>query len=460
MNREMIQARKDLLAGREPEQNLPRYLRGLAGCYYRMANYNLAMNYTAFTEAVKEGGINITDRQKPHEALVKELLESLLSAPGESQSSEETLRKLNDMRRKITADMQVLTAYTDKLYLYEYVLRRLAPSMEDTVEEIDSYAALEELMSYLVSDGEQEPLLETLSVIVSELPVRMTKGKFMEWVRGTASVYKDSDAESLNRTFYMLYSAAGLYEPEGMEEFSEYAGALRYFSLLDYRNITQEQYYDAKAKLETVTESIASITEAYFSLMEFGNALMMLFLTAPYVAPEDLKEAESCIDVLRLLMREEPYTEEEIVKAFEPLEGAPEALEEFLFKEETYLEELPISEELISAMMQKVLHTRVTYAKRMHTTSLFIELEEENPQEGGFEEILEKFCTQLSEVLEHGQRAVNRARMAQVIRNLPLPFTKKTEVQKYILAALENCHDMSEKTAALREIRESAEEMR
>ncbi|MGN1085279.1 MAG: hypothetical protein ACI4QX_09745 [Lachnospiraceae bacterium] len=429
MEKATIQARKDLLAGREPEKNLPRYLKGLAGGYYRMANYNLAMQYTAFTEAVRDGELKLTDRTKKHATLVKQLVETLLSDRMVPEDFERPLQELNDMRGEISAAMEVLTAYTDKLYLYEYVLRRLAPAMEDTVEDVDSYAALEEMSGYLFCEEEQELLLERLSRVVSELPVRMTKGKFMEWVRSAASVYKESDAESLNRAFYMLYSASGLYEPEGMEEFPEYGEALQYFSSLDYRSLTEEQYREAKTKLEAVTESIGALTEVYLSLIDLVNSLMMLFLTAPYVMPEDLKKAEACMEVFRLLMREELYSEDEIAEAFAAFEGAPEVLEESLFREETYLEELPVSEELISAMMQKVLYTRIVYAKRLHTSSMFVSLEEEqNVCE--FEEALNKFCERLSETLENGQRAVNRAVMAQVIHTLPLPFTKKSEVQK------------------------------
>lgn len=456
MNHEMIRARKELIARRDPEKNLPCYLRGLAGVYYRMANYNLAMQYTAFAEAVKEGDIELSEKTKVYAEFVKEQLENILDGKNES---EEALTTINGIRREIIAAMQALTAYTDRLYLHEYVLRRLAPGMEGTVEEVDSYAALEEMSSFLFCDEEQEGLLARVALAVAELPVRMTKAKFMEWVRSTASVYKDADAESLDRVFYMLYSASGLYEPEGMELFAECKEALEYFSVLDYRNLTEEQYYAAKEKLEEITKVMNSVSEAYFSLMELVNSLMTVLLTADYVMPEDMDATKGCRDVFRLVLSEKEFTDEELVEAFELFEGAPEELEEFLFTEEGYFEELPVDEKLVDAMMQRVLYTRVFYAKRLHTTSLFVELEDVVKDEESFDVALDKFCEALSGVLESGQRALNRAIMAQVIHNLPLPFTRKSDIQKYILAALENCHDMSEKTAAVRAIRELAEGM-
>ena len=52
-----------------------------------------------------------------------------------------------------------------------------------------------------------------------------------------------------------------------------------------------------------------------------------------------------------------------------------EEIEEFLFAEEGYLDELPVKDSLLEAMMQKVLFTRVMYARTLHTTSVFVELE-------------------------------------------------------------------------------------
>jgi len=116
-----------------------------------------------------------------------------------------------------------------------------------------------------------------------------------------------------------------------------------------------------------------------------------------------------------------------------------------------------VKESLIEAMMQKALYTRVLYARTLHTTSVFVELEKKEQENMTFEAALDAFCEAALQALESGQRAINRGRMARILQNLPLPFTKKSDIQKYILASLENCHDMSEKTAAMRAIRELAE---
>jgi len=457
MNHELVKARKELFAKRDVEFNLPCYLRNLAGVYYRMANYNLAMQYTSFAEGVAEGDVELPEKAKEYAQTIKTYVEAL--AKGECASGEEALVRIGELRQELTVAMQALTAYTDRLYLHEYALRRLAPAMEGTAEEIDSNAALEEISSFLFFDEEQEGLLARVSAVISELPVRMTKAKFMEWVRNTASVYKEADGETLDRVFYMLYSASGLYEPEGMELFPECRKVLDDLNALDYRSITEEQYASAKKKLSEITEFITSVSDAYFSLTEIVNSLLTVLFTEGYAMPADLEATEGCREIYRMLSEGKDFTDMALVEAFETFEGLPEQIEEFLFTEEAYFDELPVDEKLLDAMMQKVLYTRVVYARRLHTTSIFVKIENEEAKELSFDAMLDEFCVAVTKVLEEGQRAVNRAVMARVIQNLPLPFTRKSDIQKYALAALENCHDMSEKTAAMRAIRELAEGM-
>lgn len=454
MKQEMIRARKELLAGRETERNLPCYLRGFAGVYYRLANYNLAMQYAAFTEAVREEDIVCTGRTSGYAERIRTRLSELLTG---QNGTEEALTEVTALRKELTTAMQALTAYTDRLYLHEYVLRRLAPGMEGTVEDVDSYAALEEMNRYLFGEEEPEGMLARVSQVVAELPVRMTRAKFLEWIRSAFSAYQDADAETIDRLLYMLYSASGLYEPEEMERFPECRDALEYFMALDYRSLTEKQYFAAKEKLEEVTATIASASEVYLSLMELANSLMTVLLTAPYVMPADVEATKECRKAYHMLLEGKDMTEEELLEAFKTFEGAPEELEEFLFTEENFLEELPIEETLLDAMLQRVLYNRVLSAKRLHSSSLFVELERVVPEKETPEEALDKFCEAIAGALENGQRMVNRAVMAQVMFNLPLPFTRKSDIQKYILAALENCHDMSEKTAAMQAIRELTE---
>lgn len=449
MNASVTGARKALLAGRELEKNLPVYLKGVAGAYFGMANYNLAMQYTTFSQAVAGHEILLDEREEYYVGELSDLIMGYLSENVSPQFYEDGIKKLFSLRERLCADMQAVTDFSDKLYLHEYVMKRLAPKMETGVEEFDEKAATQELMAFLFEESRKESLRENISFLISELPLRMTRARFFAWVRSSAAAFRELDAEGLNRTFYMLYSAAGLMEPEGRERFPELGAVLAFFDALEYRSLNEEKYEEAKVMLESATEQLNRVSDIYMSLMEIANSLTSVFLTAPYVSAEDGQAAECCKRAISLNFKEEPATEEEVFDAFAAFEGVPEELEAELLREEAFLEEFPVKDDLIGAMMQKVLYTRIRYAKQLHTTSLFVVLDEKF-EETGFEEELEKFCSALSEKLDGGQKGINRARMAQVLYHLPVPFTRSSEVQSYILAAFENCHDMSEKQASRR----------
>lgn len=453
MKSEVITARKNLMAGREQECNLPIYLKGMAGAYYRMANYNLAMQYTTFAERMADEGESMEPMEKEMAQILGELLKGYVENKQTPQDWEDGLKKLLNLREDLIAKMQAMTAYTDRFYLHEYVLRRIAPGREDSVEEIDSATATNELVSFLFGEERKDSLRENISYLISELPVRMTRQKFMEWVRQTAAVFKEADAEGIERSFYMLYSAAGMQNPKEMEDFPGLRQELDYFENLNYHEMDDSAYVEEKSRLLAVTEQLNNESDVFCSLMEIVNSMTSLYLTAPFVSSEEEKTVECCRKALSLALREDAVSDEEYEDAFFAFEGAPEQLEEELLREESYFAELHPDEKLMEASMQTVFYTRVLYAKQLHTTSLFVSLATETPSVS-FEEELERFCEGLSKLLENGQKEINRARMAQVLYHLPVPFTKSSEVQKYILAALENCHDMAEKTAAMREIRE------
>lgn len=453
MKSEVITARKNLMAGREQECNLPIYLKGLAGAYYRMANFNLAMQYTTFAERMADEGESMEPLEKEMAEILGKMLKEYANNALTPQDWEDGLKKLLTLREDLIAKMQAMTAFTDRLYLHEYVLRRIAPGREDSVEEIDSAAATNELVSFLFGEERKDSLRENISYLISELPVRMTRQKFMEWVRQTSAVFKEADAEGIERSFYMLYSAAGMQSPKEMEEFPKLQNELEFFERLNYREMEDSVYVEAKSRLLAVTEQLNNESDVLCSLMEIINSMTSLYLTAPFVSTEEEKSVDCCRKALNLALSENPVSDEEYEEVFLAFEGAPEQLEEELLREENYFAELHPDEKLMEASMQTVFYTRVLYAKKLHTTSLFVSLKEETLSLS-FEEELEKFCEGLSKLLENGQKEINRARMAQVLYHLPVPFTKSSQVQKYILEAFENCHDMAEKTAALREIRE------
>lgn len=458
MNNEWSQAKKALTEGREAEKNLPIYLTELAGAYYRLAFCNLVMEYPYLTDFLQETGKEgSSETTKTGEELLKMI--SDITGKDKAVDYEALLKRALLLRREITEDMQAVTAYSERLYLHEYALRRMLPEMEGRVEEISSEAATAELFRFLFPNEKQEKLQERLFLLLSELPVRMTRERFFEWLKGSLQGYQNSDQGGKDQVLYVLRSVTGLLTPIRMDLFSDYRDELSYFDTLDYKNINTEQFSAANSRLSVTTEALINDSEMFSMMMKLLNSVTTILLTAPYLSGETESKTEPMRALLQKL-RTDTESVEEMDYAF--LEGIPEELSELLIKEEAFLSEFPIKETMLEAMMQKVLYDRLKAAGRLRSISLFMELNEDEESEQpkrSFSEELSLFCEELSKKLEVGQRAVNRARMAQALSHVPIPFQKSSEVKKYIMEAFENCHDNSEKTAALRIIRELAKEM-
>ena len=100
MNQELVRARKDLYTKREVERNLPCYLSGLAGVYYRMASYNLAMQYTSFTEGVAEGDLVLSAKAKEYADILKGLIDGL-ATDGAGADAESGLQTVIALRKEL-----------------------------------------------------------------------------------------------------------------------------------------------------------------------------------------------------------------------------------------------------------------------------------------------------------------------------------------------------------------------
>ena len=96
------------------------------------------------------------------------------------------------------------------------VLKRIEPEILGKVESIDEEQEISTILAMLFQDNDSTMIKERLRIIMSELPVRMTKGKFFEYIENAFGLYQEADVESIDLFKYMLRSAAGLYRPQEM----------------------------------------------------------------------------------------------------------------------------------------------------------------------------------------------------------------------------------------------------
>lgn len=95
--------------------------------------------------------------------------------------------------------MDVLTAYTDRMICYEYVLNRMELKYLSKKELSEKLAAFEEeeymkmLEGYLFGSKDQKVALDKIRLIMGQIPVHMTKNKLFERIGEALTLYQDGD---------------------------------------------------------------------------------------------------------------------------------------------------------------------------------------------------------------------------------------------------------------------------
>ena len=128
--------------------------------------------------------------------------------------------KMSHLRDEITDKMDVLTAYTDRMICYEYVLNRMELKISFQERIVRETGAFEEeeymkmLEGYLFGSKDQKVALDKIRLIMGQIPVHMTKNKLFERIGEALTLYQDGDKSALDGFLYMVRTSAMLYEPK------------------------------------------------------------------------------------------------------------------------------------------------------------------------------------------------------------------------------------------------------
>ena len=185
MEKTMKQLAGEIRAGRAPEQNLPELMNRMSSAYGMLSFYNLDMELSMLLESKDEGMIKPGRTVKEMEEALVSVMKRTLLAPFQPEVYDEAIKELIALREKVIARMDILTAYTDLFILYEHVMNRLETVFEEQepIEApMDNDAVAREILQWIFSEEEPALVNEHIKEMLSCLPVRMTKGKFLELV--------------------------------------------------------------------------------------------------------------------------------------------------------------------------------------------------------------------------------------------------------------------------------------
>lgn len=395
-------------------------------------------------------------------------LRAVIAAYFEGKESGALLDELKELRSIVVEKMEAVSAYTDSFTIYEYILNRMELKFSGEDKPIDDETEARELLQRVFGGGDKSALNVKVQILLSQLPVRMTRAKFLDMIEDSLKLYQGSEQESVEKFLYMLRSAAGIYQPKKKPEFEALAEAEKEFSSASYKTMGETEYMELTDRMQDVVAELNELSDYYTALQEVINQFYVLMLTVDAAEETAKAEAEKLMEISRYIAKQ--YSEnrddelpDELMELFAYAEGKLERLAEEVAKGKSVQSDLLdySADELKQDGLEEQFRL-LELCAALNSGSLFVGLEEEDniePADSAFiNEATKLLRAELDKVLESKEMSVKRAVMAAVLKELPIFFSSQKEVMEYVQYSLENCRDYSEKRISLDLLHEALDE--
>lgn len=444
---------KNINHGKDLNNCLPVYFNTLENKYYENACVHSALEYYTLYEILEEKQNAYLEEIKDVLSVLQEAINVLFLKKG---SRTKLLAKLDENRNTVMQKMDIITAYTDVIQIYEYVLNRVEYRFREYVP-ADEEVFSEKVLQYIFQMKDNMIINESIKEVIGQLPVRMAKGKFFQLLKNSLDLYKGSDRASVETYLYMIRTASSLYCPEGMEQyFTEFSTLVEELRKADYKEITREEFQSFTEKIELAADKLFKVSDLFVIVQSILNCFYVIALCEEKEEVScETKEAKKLLIELEKAIREEKESDSETLQAsLVALEGIQETLGEEIIELESVLFQTQNdwSKEVDACgMMQK--EKDLLQMEKLLSSSLFIELSEEDSKEEVTEQFIEERAAELigelKEFFQHNSMQVNRAVMAAVLNKMPVFFESSEEVENYVKNSLDSCRDIEEKQAAM-----------
>ena len=393
--------------------------------YGKYAAVSLVFSFYTLLEGVEETRAEYSKISQP---FVEQLCRAITR-------EDEDLSNLDEMRSKVTKQMEFLTAYTDRLMVYEYVLNRIEYRFHDQdkamelLQKCHTDEWFNELMQFIINDKNPSIINDKVRAIMAQLPIRLTKQKFYEKIEGAMTLYVDGDYQALTDYIYRIRTGGMLFDqPEMHEQYPEFDQLVNKLKATDYSTISVEEYDKLVNEVEQSAKKISELTDIYYELESVINHVYALTLT---------KSDEQRPLLLQMV---ELYRTggqlEEILPAFSALEGK--------------IERYAMDTSRIEAKMVKSDSQSEDLLKlaNLMSDSLFIDLYANNDSiivtKNNVHTAMSELTKEFDQLFKDSNVLIKRAVMSQVLSNCPLMFHSLAEVANEIKTSLDTCADNEE----------------
>ena len=454
---------KEINQGKKIEKNLPQYLNEMMTLHNNAANYSLAFHYYTFVEMLAENDYSDIEEFGQACEVLNNCIKTAYSESALVEDLNESVKSLEILRNQVIKKMKVLTAYTDTFQIYEYIINRLEGKYNNDEYKYNDSELSSMLEQYIFNEKDAAVTNSKIQEVLGQLPVRITKSRFLELIKNSLNVYNTSDKSAVDTFIYMIKTGAMLDRPEGYNEYFkqlvEYKETLQ---KANFKELSIEEYADMRILLEKAVELIEHTAQAYYTMQEVINDIYIVLLTKPYAnMPGTIEKYQSdmkvCAYVITKLEEMDVTAQKEVSPAItsevNKLVGKQESLSELcVLADSAFYEATMNQESLINSMMLTANVKCLDYVLKLASNSIFVELSCEAITEPVDEVYMKRTETELikefDELLSSQSQIVCRAIMGNVLSKLPVFFNNKDEVMEYIGNSLRNCKDASEKNAS------------
>ena len=448
----------------ELDRNIPEYADLLEKQYDFYSVVKMCMNYFTM-KSMLEDEPDIEPDVKTMYADVTRLIKEHIA--DEKEITQEAIECIDGIRHKIEYKMKLLTAYTDGLQIYEYILNRIEAKVKACIQQVDADLLAQKMYAYVFSENDTVVVNSKLKLLIEQLPVRMTKNKFYDVITNTLTIYKGGDRASVDEFVDMLKTAVLMETPEGFEtEYPMLYSAYMELKTADYTAIGEAEYDRLMDLLDTSAASINASASAYMLLQEIVNDVYAILLThtGGAIANAGQTGYDAAIAILCEAVKDISVDElnDELMSRFILLEGVQEEVYESIMVLETALDDLKKMEEA-KGLTDRI--NTLEKVQRLLSTSLFVALDrdfEASASETADNDYIMKLRDEMVELLKKlfadNGRMVNRSIMCKLLASMPVFLNTKQDIQNYFQYVLNNCNDDSELTACKKLIEEIIEE--
>lgn len=427
--------------------------------YDSLAWMNLTAHLYNLTEAVHDGmyGMESGGLQEELNGIYGQMLTYIrdYSDRGE-RARESVLAGISRLRDKVVQRSEQVQVLCDSLQIYEYLLNRVEYSLRSYDKPFDDEEEARELLRTIFASEDPTEINLRIQMMVSQLPVRITKVRFLDLIKDSFSIYENSDEDALSGFLYRIVSAAAMQERPTEKIFEDYLKLIAKLEEMDTDALDSDT---CKAWQDCIAESAESLSkdaDYLVDVQECINAFYTIVLMDIDSTDEQTKEAMlpaigsiTAYGLAALAGREEAPEEGSLAVSFAYMEGRLEPLSERVLKDEAKIDAYCEND---SAFAETEEGQNILIVKKLMSTSAFAKLTEQKVvmvTKEKLQEVISEAVTTLENGMKGHSRAYNRSVMASVLKELPVFFNSHTEVMNYVLQSLHNCSNEGEKRGAV-----------